>query len=1014
MLISFVENDIIELTSSEDEEPPPSRSQSNVRYRVEEGDVLVLLDSDEEEEDSTSRAASGTNRPTGNPPNGQPVASSSLTQEFALWETLEDDDDPEMLEALQASFEQSRPISAGEGSTTCRPEEDPSKNCGGSDMEGVEPSVDLPRHPSSLEDTEPASREPTPLRSDARIRSPTTPRTPQSQSTEDNASSIRAGPSHSVPPPCEQPWLRNPLLEGIGLSLRVRNHQGKVPMAIKEEVVYLRMLNGSLKPTMTKYRYLIDLSASHFEVFTRHPDPARNCGLLVVISGPHTGRFVRRIGCEWSASGSWDLVVVGVDRADPGAETIGEDVMYLDPKMTTFAFEEKATRASNKARIEERKADLMAKVKNSDISSSASPNGDPERARNIATGSAHMQGRPTAFLPSSPVAAVPVQQDPIALSSLPPDDADGQDDLQMHAPDGFWDMDEDRNMAIATQASLDDLANVDAPSSFVPGLSPEESSTSSSEDRNTNAFPVGQTTADKTSPTETSSPVMGTTRPVDGDFTQNHHSSVQNPEAPSLKGLMPATPPVHIKDTMPAGLSRGQAIQADTAVENPGVETMAPPASSSDDVPNATPFEDDWATHGQEDADDSDGMQTMLLMSLLQQEEEDMRLAIEDSSKNAQVQHGADAPHPSSSVQLTASRTPSPTPVPSSISAEPSQTMQPSSSAVYTSSDFPSCGYGVDARSSAHVQDTQSSLSEGTDRMSITPALPDLPTGDVEMKDNRSGQIWGPDDTIAFALQESWNSYREEPELVTQNPSSSSSAPISPVVSPVVRSVTGRQNTVSRTSHSIDWERENRMLLEEDDGQMSLGIAVSSAPSIENRATATTTTLPDIAQPSGGRVIQTESAKPPPMGLSRQISQHTIDELLSSLPSSPMVTARADYPIYDEADHATQQSFFTPKLFARAMGFVMNGRRDTVDTLPSALNPDSAMASGEPTDSSGQNPRSSAEPAAQPNDITDDEGMAGALASSNSLRKIFEKSGVDWSAMVPRTGQSYVVDFSPQ
>ena len=151
-------------------------------------------------------------------------------------------------------------------------------------------------------------------------------------------------------------WMENPLLLDIPIVASVKKRRENIK---KDETVTLKRIGGVLVPTMTKYRKLVELTDAEYEVTLRHPDPTKECGLLLVVGGYRAGQHVRRLGCQRFAVDLWllQLVVVHPSSAD---ETIVESERFLlDASSVTFAFEHKDTRSKIKEAVQRRRAYLL-------------------------------------------------------------------------------------------------------------------------------------------------------------------------------------------------------------------------------------------------------------------------------------------------------------------------------------------------------------------------------------------------------------------------------------------------------------------------------------------------------------------------------------------------------------------------------------------------------------------------------------------------------------------------------
>ena len=83
-------------------------------------------------------------------------------------------------------------------------------------------------------------------------------------------------------------------------------------------------------------------------VIPKHPSPTHDNGLLVVISGEHCGKYVRRIYHKPALNGMKNIVLAVVKRNNGVADTLTGEQFELDPETLCKVEESKAERDANK------------------------------------------------------------------------------------------------------------------------------------------------------------------------------------------------------------------------------------------------------------------------------------------------------------------------------------------------------------------------------------------------------------------------------------------------------------------------------------------------------------------------------------------------------------------------------------------------------------------------------------------------------------------------------------------
>jgi hypothetical protein len=142
-----------------------------------------------------------------------------------------------------------------------------------------------------------------------------------------------------VPEP-PQHLLLNPLLVGVSLKTNVTEENGTV----KEQNISVFRNHGELRLIRTVYTTSSYLSPDR--VSAKHPNATRDNGLLVVIQGEHTGKYVRRIHHKYN-NGRASMILAVVRPVDGAADTLLGERLELDVNFLCVAVETKKQKDLN-------------------------------------------------------------------------------------------------------------------------------------------------------------------------------------------------------------------------------------------------------------------------------------------------------------------------------------------------------------------------------------------------------------------------------------------------------------------------------------------------------------------------------------------------------------------------------------------------------------------------------------------------------------------------------------------
>jgi hypothetical protein len=143
----------------------------------------------------------------------------------------------------------------------------------------------------------------------------------------------------AVQEPPQHPLL-NPLLVGVSLKADVTEENGN----IKEQNISVVNNLGELRLVRTVYTTSTLLLPDR--VSAKHPNALRDNGLLVVIQGEHTGKYVRRIHHKRS-DGRLSMILAVVRPVDGAADTLVGERLELDVDFLCVAVETKKQKDLN-------------------------------------------------------------------------------------------------------------------------------------------------------------------------------------------------------------------------------------------------------------------------------------------------------------------------------------------------------------------------------------------------------------------------------------------------------------------------------------------------------------------------------------------------------------------------------------------------------------------------------------------------------------------------------------------
>ena len=160
--------------------------------------------------------------------------------------------------------------------------------------------------------------------------------TPPSPTSLPIASTSRAA---AVEEPAHHPLLKLPLV-GVSLKANVTEADGKV----KEQNISIVEHNG--RPRLIRTVHSTSFFLSPDRVSAKHPNATRDNGLLVVIQGEHTGKYVRRIHHKYS-DGRPSMILAVVTPVDGAADSRVGEQLELDVDFICIAVEAKKQKDLN-------------------------------------------------------------------------------------------------------------------------------------------------------------------------------------------------------------------------------------------------------------------------------------------------------------------------------------------------------------------------------------------------------------------------------------------------------------------------------------------------------------------------------------------------------------------------------------------------------------------------------------------------------------------------------------------
>jgi hypothetical protein len=137
-----------------------------------------------------------------------------------------------------------------------------------------------------------------------------------------------------------QHLLLNPLLVGVSLMANVTEADGK----LKEQNISVFQNLGELRLMRTVNKTSSFLLPDR--VSAKHPNALRDNGLLVVIQGEHTGKYVRRIHHKYN-DGRASMILAVVRPVDGAADILVGERLELDVEFLCVAVEPKKQKDLN-------------------------------------------------------------------------------------------------------------------------------------------------------------------------------------------------------------------------------------------------------------------------------------------------------------------------------------------------------------------------------------------------------------------------------------------------------------------------------------------------------------------------------------------------------------------------------------------------------------------------------------------------------------------------------------------
>ena len=112
----------------------------------------------------------------------------------------------------------------------------------------------------------------------------------------------------------------------------------------KEMVIAVVQVDRQLSIRFTHYKTSGSLPAE--QVSPKHPNPTRDNGLLVVVSGDHCGKYVRRIHHRYE-DGQAIIMLAVIHRTEDSCESLSEECLELHPDKLCVSHETKEEKQRN-------------------------------------------------------------------------------------------------------------------------------------------------------------------------------------------------------------------------------------------------------------------------------------------------------------------------------------------------------------------------------------------------------------------------------------------------------------------------------------------------------------------------------------------------------------------------------------------------------------------------------------------------------------------------------------------
>jgi hypothetical protein len=150
----------------------------------------------------------------------------------------------------------------------------------------------------------------------------------------------------------DQHNIRHPLLDSrlLSVPLRVIGTSGDINQ--KELTAHVQSIGGQLGLRRTFYKTSVPLDIE--SVKPKHPNPTRDNGLLVVIKGDHSGKYVRRIHHRYeSKDGIATVILAVVDRVIGHGDHLTGEQLELDASHLCVCEESKDSKELNRTLMDE-------------------------------------------------------------------------------------------------------------------------------------------------------------------------------------------------------------------------------------------------------------------------------------------------------------------------------------------------------------------------------------------------------------------------------------------------------------------------------------------------------------------------------------------------------------------------------------------------------------------------------------------------------------------------------------